>query len=172
MKSSPISYNNNEGRQNEEWPELINVDAKIGETFKIKTNLPAETKPKKEINVKNLSTNDLKSIKKQDPFMYFSIPGVRSAKVLMREIDTSNLGASVMSRNCFSCPSRIQTVQSQDTTTNTVQQTVSRKSCISYECHPDLLFMDELDGMEEDEMEIDFDDSDLGSFVSSFMNGQ
>ena len=84
-----------------------------------------EKKPKKEVDIKNItSRDDLKSIQTQDPFMYYSIPEVRSARVLMKDIDMSNLSPR--------------------------SQKVSRRTCISFECHPDLLFEDllnELDGL-------------------------
>ncbi|KAL7536576.1 hypothetical protein ACHAXR_007250 [Thalassiosira sp. AJA248-18] len=90
-----------------------------------------------EIDLRQVDADDFKSIQKQDPFMYYSIPGVRSATVLMKDIDTSNLGASSMSRTCVSHPSRLQT---QDKASPS--QKVTRSTCISFECHPDLLLED------------------------------
>ena len=56
----------------EEWPE--------NQTFASAWRLaPAEPTPK-EVEVNNsLSAKDLKSLKKRDPFLYYSIPGVRDA---------------------------------------------------------------------------------------------
>ena len=83
----------------------------IGESIAVPTKTD-DNKPKETVDL-NLISNleDLKSIQEQDSFMYYSIPGVRKAKVLMEDIDMTNLiGAPV----------------------------VSRKSRISFECHPDL----------------------------------
>ena len=85
------------------------------EFFSVQTVPTISTKPKQEMNLKCIkSLDDLKSIKQQDPFMYYSIPGVRDAKLRMKDdadIDyTSNLGVSVlgmMKRDIKSCPSRI-----------------------------------------------------------------
>ena len=105
-------------------PEEISIIARVGESIMVPTKL-MENKPKKTVDIKNItSLDDLNSIQKQDPFMYYSIPEVRSAKVLMRDIDMSNLSPR--------------------------SQKVSRRTCISFECHPDLLFEDllnELDGL-------------------------
>ena len=105
-------------------PEEISIIARIGESIMVPTKLMDE-KPKKTVDIKNIrSLDDLNSIQKQDPFMYYSIPEVRSAKMLMRDIDMSNLSPR--------------------------SQKVSRSTCISFECHPDLLYEDllnELDGL-------------------------
>ena len=103
----------------------IRIIARIGESIVVPTKLMDE-KPKKEVDIKNItSQDDLKSIQKQDPFMYYSIPEVRSARVLMRDIDMSNLSPR--------------------------SQKVSRSTCISFECHPDLLLenlLNDLDGLD------------------------
>ena len=76
---------------NEEWPELVDTTAMIGIRQKIKTQPPAPREPKREIDLTQINTDDLKTIEKQDPFMYFSIPEVRDAKLQMREIDIAKL---------------------------------------------------------------------------------
>ena len=84
--------------------------------------------------------------------MYFSIPAVKSARMLMREVDMSNLGGSALTRNCISCPSRLETVQHES-----LPQRVTRTTCVSVECHPDLLlddFMNEDVGM--DDFDLDY----------------
>ena len=120
-------------------PEIISISvARVGECHGIKTEQISKKKPKKEIDIRNISTDDLKSIQRQDPFMYYSIPGVRSAKLFMKEIDSSNLG---LNRNCGSCPSRLGSVHDNAPEPHKV----TRSSCISFECHPDLLLEGLLD---------------------------
>ena len=102
-----------------ERPELIN--GKVGEVIRVKMQPPAEPKT---IALTTVSADDLRSIKKEDPFLYYSIPGVRSAKLLGQEVDINNLGTSRLVQG--------RPVQS--------SQTVTRRRCISFECHPDLLF--------------------------------
>ena len=143
-------------------------------TTRVKT---ISTKPRQEIDIKNInSINDLQPIKRRDPFMYYSIPGVRSAKVLMKDdsdIDTSNLGASSLKarmRSCTSCPSRIPSTngrpvyaknddwEQQQQQQQEEQSSITRKTCISFECHPDLLLDDELffdDDLDDDESSFD-----------------
>ena len=112
----------------------------------------------KAIDLREIKTvDDLETIKKQDPFMYFSIPAVKSARMLMREVDTSNLEASALSRNCISCPSRLETMQHES-----LQQKVTRTTRVSVECHPDLLFEDIMNEDEDTDMEdIEGEDLDL-----------
>ena len=109
-------------------PEEISIIARVGESIKVPTKL-MEKKPKRGVDLKNITgPDDLKSIQKQDPFMYYSIPGVRKATVLMQDIDMTNLiGAPEQAPQ--------------------VSQNVSRKSRISFECHPDLLIENFLNNM-------------------------
>lgn len=125
------------------------IDVKIGEVIKVPL---ATEKPKpKQIDLRTVSANDLKSIEKQDTFLYYSIPGVRSAKVLGRDIDTSDLATSKIPRDRGFKAEQDKASQS---------QTVTRRSCISFECHPDLLLEDLLD----DDASSD-EDFDLASSV-------
>ena len=101
----------------EEWPEMIeewpsSVHGKAGEVRRVK--MKTEPPEPKIIDLRNIGTKDLMYIKKQDPFLYYSIPEVRNAKTLGRDVDPS------------AQPPR----------------TAKRSSCISFECHPDLLFED------------------------------
>ena len=102
----------------------------------------------------HMSCEDLTSLKQRDPFSYYSIPGVRSAKILLKEIDDStDLDDCRLARNCTSCPSRLQTSQPG-------KLTVKRSSCISFECHPDLILYEDL----EEEITDDDDLSDDEEF--------
>ena len=115
-------------------------------------------KLKKEIDIKNITAEDLENIHRQDPFLYYSIPGVRSAKVLMKEVDTSNLGASALNRNSM-CPLTPQS------------QKVTRSSCVSFECHPDLLLHDLLNDDDDSSLENTEDPLDLW-MLSAFAEQQ
>eukprot|EP00985_Skeletonema_marinoi_P031869 scaffold37836_cov79-Skeletonema_marinoi.AAC.1 len=45
----------------------------------------------KVIDTRNLTEEDLKTLRKQDPFLYFSIPAVRTATLLSRDVDMASL---------------------------------------------------------------------------------
>ena len=133
--AAPIKNNNDQkgatGISNEDFPESISVKTK----FETK-------KPSKEIDIMNISADDLKSIRQQDPFLYYSIPGVRSANLLMMDIDDTNLGASeLLNRASISRPPRLESNQDQNTDES---QKVARSSCISFECYPDMILDDEI----------------------------
>ena len=89
-------------------------------------------KPKiKQVDVRNLSEKDAKSLHQQDPFMYYSIPGLRQATILLRDIDHSNVetlrhGYAVL---------QVNNAQQRPGTTETI---IPRRSRISFECHPDV----------------------------------
>ena len=119
-------------RTNEEWPEIINGQA-VGEVIRAKI----ETQPPepKTLALKTVSNDDLKSIKKKDPFLYYSIPGVRSARLLGKEVDTANLGTCKIR----SCPSSLFT---KSRSVYQPSRTVTRGKRIAFEGHPDLLYED------------------------------
>ena len=117
------------------------------------------TKPKQEIDIKSINRiDDLQPIKRRDPFMYYSIPGVRSAEVLMKDdtnVDTSNLGASGLKAKIRNCDWD-QQYQEEESSQSTHK--VARKTCISFECHPDLLLDDDSlfdDDLDDDDMAFD-----------------
>ena len=51
----------------------------------------SEPAQEKEIDTQNLTEDDLKRLKQKDPFLYFSIPAVRSAALLNKHVDMSSL---------------------------------------------------------------------------------
>ena len=120
-----------------------------------------EPAQKKIIDTKFLSEDDLKALKKQDPFHYYSIPTVRAATVRRGSIDTVSSTQqdgtrTAQPRRRISCPYRIN---------STPTSKVERRTCISFECHPDMFFHDnnnvheEVDDSDtqEDDMNEDYD---------------
>lgn len=98
--------------------------------------IPTKDEPsaqKKIVDTRNLTEDDLKRLKKEDPFLYFSIPAVRTATLLNRDVEMSSLKNGRCSRRA-SCPS-----PSRQTKSSTVTTKVERRSCISFECHTDLI---------------------------------
>ena len=123
VANSLLRKNSDEERPEttEEWPSSVN--GKPGEVRRVK--MKTEPPEPKIIDLRNIGTKDLMSIKKKDPFLYYSIPEVRSAKILGRDVD----------------------IKAQP------PRTAKRSSCISFECHPDLLFEDLL-------LDLSLDDED------------
>ena len=97
----------------------------------IKTKTRLTSKLKKVLDIKSInSLEDLKSLKRQDPFMYYSIPAVHSAKILMKDdvdIDTSNLGVSKIIRKYVSCPSRMRTTNRRRVSDSSGRSPVKKK---------------------------------------------
>eukprot|EP00986_Skeletonema_menzelii_P000175 scaffold48_cov122-Skeletonema_menzelii.AAC.4 len=72
---------------NEEWHEMITSEAP---TFASRQLSPANPTPKVVEVSNSLSAQDLKSLKKRDPFLYYSIPGVRDATVCLERRHASS----------------------------------------------------------------------------------
>ena len=101
-----------------------------------------ERSPKKAkvIDTAHLNEEDLKALKEQDPFLYYSIIQSNISVDSM----SSLLRGGIIPRRA-SCPSRIESAPTK----------VERRSSISFECHPDLL----LENLEDDdELDVDFDE--------------
>ena len=135
---SPPQQNNNKAidTANEEWPEI--------QTTLVSRLAPAAPTPQ-EVDVNNsLSAQDLKSLKKRDPFLYYSIPGVRDATVrLEHDVDMHQIAQAGLKRHCQSCPAKMQT--------SSISEPVAKvKRCtrVSFECHTDLLL--DLDDISDD----------------------
>ena len=119
-------------------------------TFIIPTKR-SEPAQEKEIDTQKLTEDDLKRLKQKDPFLYFSIPAVRNAALFNKDLDMSSLQgrkSQCSSRDTASYPSQIE---------STPTTKVVRRSCISFECHPDLILEDYLDNTADDEYDLDLD---------------
>jgi hypothetical protein len=132
--------------------------------FSVPTKGSPSTQKKKSIDTADLSEDDLKTLKKQDPFLYYSIPTVRNAAVRRGSMDTpssvqQDTGLDTQSRR-VSCPDRIESSPTK----------VERQTRISFECYSDVFFGEVSDGEdmdEEDDADVDFDSLFDGSFRSS-----
>ena len=87
---------------------------------------PEDDRPIKSIDVANLTVEEIESLNKTDPFLYYSIPAVQAATFSSKGIDYSALKERAPSK-------------------------VERRSRISFECHTDLVmeeFMEDLDNVD------------------------
>ena len=87
-----------------------------------------------EVDVSNLSAEDLQSLKQEDPFLYYSIPAVRRTTFNFEEPDLS--GSSL-----------------EESTTTTIK----RCTRVSFECPADLQMEDLLGDLEEDHDQLDME---------------
>ncbi len=91
------------------------------------TTAPCHPEPIEiDIDIDTLSTEDLQSLKQDDPFLYYSIPTVRRAAFSLEEPDVS-------------------------LTSLEGSTAVKRRTRVSYECHADLLMDDLLEDLEDEE---------------------
>ena len=134
------------GTSNEEWAEILTVDVQGSNSVRL---APADPTPVEVAVDIALSAQDLQSLKKRDPFLYYSIPGVRQATVRHKPVDMHQLAQDGLRRNCASCPASIQTV----TTKSEPAAKVKRCTRVSFECAADLLMEDLMDDLVEMEME-------------------
>lgn len=109
-----------------------------------------------ELDISNFSLSDLESLHDEDPFMYYSIPGVRRADVFLKDLDYSDLTPLIgLGGGQVSSLSHLDESSSSQTTATHI----SRQSRFSLECHlnvlmENLLFEDGEDGdVSEDDLE-------------------
>eukprot|EP00984_Skeletonema_dohrnii_P017664 scaffold8099_cov79-Skeletonema_dohrnii-CCMP3373.AAC.5 len=101
----------------------------------------------REIDLRRMDEQDVKSLQKSDPFMYYSIPGVLQASLRHNDVNYSDI-ASLSHAH----PSN----QGEDDTSK-----VSRRTRFSFECHPGVLMEDlmgELGQELDDDLSLDYDD--------------
>ena len=143
----------------DEWPEISAMACRLS---------PADPAPR-EVKVNNsLSEQDLNSLKKSDPFLYYSIPGVRGATVRMELVDMHQIAQNGLQELHQSYPASMPTTSEPDAK-------VKRCTRISFECHTDLLLdLDELYNdladmgiVSEDLTSADADDTFDGIFFNS-----
>mmetsp|Transcript_400 Transcript_400/g.705 ORF Transcript_400/g.705 Transcript_400/m.705 type:complete len:186 (+) Transcript_400:99-656(+) len=110
----------------------------------------------REVDIDELKTDgDLETLKKQDAFLYYSIPAVKQAEYLNRKIVVSELSNSTgIRRNSNSCPARMMT-ESRHT-----RRSILRSTRISFECHDNLKleYLAELAELVDDEETVDSGD--------------
>jgi len=116
----------------EECAEIIS--GKVGECKKMKMKT-GPTRPMT-VNIDDATTDTLNLIKYQDSFLFHSIQQVRRSEMLGKDTDTSNSGTCSQTRKRNSSALGSSSDQEQR---NAQPQTVTRSSCISFECHPSLL---------------------------------
>ena len=146
------SSNNQQQGSNKQRPEMMN-SPRVGDRYIIETQ-PATEKPNKEvkINIKNISVDDLKFIQREDSFLYYSIPEVRSAKMLLKDIDEIDLTSG----------KHIKADQ---------PKRVTRSTCISFEAHPDKILQDFLFEDDED-MELEGVEDPMAFILTAASNGR
>ncbi len=117
---------------NDTWPTFaLHVSVSSESQGEISLN----KRPKRrELCIDTLATNDdLATLKKNDPFLYYSIPSVRIAEMKVGGVNVSCLEKSSIRKSAISCPAKMQT-QAKSTS-----RTVRCKTCISFEYHTDKL---------------------------------
>ena len=97
----------------------------------------------KAIDTSFLNEEDLQTLKKHDPFLYYSIPAVRTATHLGRDVDMSQLNGGLSSLKASHPSSQI------DESASSTSTKVVRQSRISFECHTDVIMEGLIDDMDD-----------------------
>ena len=143
-------------------------------TFTVPTKGAASTdgdgtpKAKRVIDTTNLSEEDLQALKKQDPFLYYSIPKIRNTVLRSSAANADVTTQTQRNQNQKSADSRRASRPSQVESSSSAM--VERKSCISFECHTDLLLEDLMDDTELFENGDGFDLDTESLFVRLFLH--
>ena len=116
-------------------------------TFSVPTKGEASTDkaPKRMIDTRNLSEEDLEALRKQDPFLYYSILTVRNAsEALQLQSSAADLATHRNTESTLSQRASCLLQQEEPSSSALVE----RKSCISFEYHTDLLLRNFIDDTE------------------------
>ena len=124
--------------------------------------VPTQEPEPLEVDISNLTAEDLQAMKEHDAFLYYSIPSVRRAQLRLQDVDMSRLEqeddlSMIQRQKRSSSSSRIESTPS-----NT---TVKRQTRLSFECHTDLLMEDLLGEFEEQ-----FSEEDAKKIEMNFSN--
>ena len=103
-----------------EYESMFNVLQQIQVPTKTVSPDSTNDQQRKEIDIRQFNVDDLKLLKSQDPFLYYSIPAVNKAKLTSKAVDHNKV------------------LQDADMT----NALVSRRSRVSTECHAALSFED------------------------------
>ncbi len=136
---------------NDTWPTFA---LHVTDSIQLRGEISLNKRPKRrELCIDTLTTNDdLATLKKNDPFLYYSIPSVRDAEMKVGEVNVSCLEKSSIRKSAISCPAKMQTQAKSNS------KTVSRKTCISFEYHTDKLMAEYLMDAKIDDYICDSDD--------------
>ena len=85
------------------------------------------------IDVRDLSEEDLQSLRKEDPFMYYSIPAIRMATIYGKDIDPSDKVALRCSNLSSDGQQEPASKRTKSTYSNRSKTTVLRRTRISFE---------------------------------------
>ena len=103
----------------------MNTRSETASHLRVRTATAAP--PPTQVDVrKSITEQDLESLKKQHPFLYYSIPGVRDATVLLEHTDLHQVAQNGL----------------QTSRTSEPVAKVQRCRRLSFECHPDLMLRD------------------------------
>ena len=111
-----------------------------GMTIRVATKEYERRTQREELELEGLGEEDVKSLRKSDPFMYYSIPSIRRAVIFLRGIDHSNkndLYGSQVHSDRNSAPAN--------------PSTIPRRRAISFEAHPSVLLEDILEDLWNDD---------------------
>ena len=136
--SSSASTCNSSSISTTEWDELSRVQI-----------IPTTGSPEqREVDISNISHEDLQALREKDAFLYYSIPSVRHAE----------LGFSDPSRSSRVLDSPAAAAASEEASAST---TVKRCTRVSFECHTDLLMEDYL----TEDLDEQFDEEELARMI-------
>ena len=141
-------------------------------SYQVKTKLGDAKTNEQYYDITDISADELHLIKEQDPFLYYSIPTKVHQDPPRDRKRGSCTSLSSSSSDSSSSSSSLSSTEDRPFMQQQPTRRVSRKSCISVECHPDLLMDDilqnnvDLDDMDMDIARVDVEDPALAMLLS------
>jgi len=135
---------------------IIAQNARLNEILRVPMSFFKNLRRTEELDLKGMTEDDVESLKTADPFLYYSIPGVRAARVALKQVDYSDVDAL--------CASGPETKRQQPLSTK-----VARRTCVSFECHASVLIDDIIEHMSDEDLATLEEEFDLEDELKFFM---
>ena len=121
------------------------------------------SEPRK-VDLQDLNVEEIRSLKKKDPFLYYSIPGARFARAALKDVDHSDINSLCQSVSNVSLG--LDSTKGKEP----MSTTFSRRTRVSFECHSSIIMEDLLDEFSDDEFSFldDFDEDSFGDLPEDF----
>ena len=130
----------------------------------------SSTKTKaQELDISGMSDKDLESLRKRDPFLYYSVPENRLAAMCGTDVKSSSSDCTCRSDARGDSESWYSSVSTSESSSSTT--TIQRKTRISFEADALCLMVDMM-GFDDDDDDPDADECDDGDYDANKMNNQ
>lgn len=123
---------------------------KVGATIRVPAS-EYERRTRKQLDAEELTEEGIKSMRAADPFMYYSVPGLRRAALLLEDVDYADTAALCRGDRTCQAARRNSAPAGCSAPKAPLKTSIERRTSISTEVHPSLLLDDLLEQLDMEE---------------------